>query len=120
VKKKTVVKIISRAALPALVIALGWILVSKTFEIRVIRAESMEPSFLDGDVVLLIRVFEDIERCDILLVQDPWRPEPVYIKRCIGLPGEQLEIKKKIVFINGHRLENDPCGVSRKFFRLTV
>jgi signal peptidase I len=33
-----------------------------------------------------------------------------YIKRCIGLPGDSLQIKAKGVFINGKRIE-DPSGL---------
>jgi len=34
--------------------------------------------------------------------------KPVYIKRCIGLPGDDVEIKNGGVYVNGKRLTGEP------------
>ena len=49
-------------------------------------------------------------RGDIVIFPYPEDRSKDFVKRVIGLPGERIEIKDKVVFINGKRLE-DPWGV---------
>lgn len=47
-----------------------------------------------------------------------WRPidrRENYVKRCLGLPGEKLQIKNNVVFINGKPLE-EPENVQYNYF----
>ncbi len=46
-----------------------------------------------------------VERGDVVVFKFPEKPEVLYVKRAIGLPGENLEIRDKVVFINGRPLE---------------
>ena len=50
-------------------------------------------------------VFHGPERGDIVVLQDPRKPEQDLIKRVIGLPGETLEIVDGKLYINDFRLE---------------
>ncbi|MEO6397579.1 MAG: signal peptidase I, partial [Tepidiformaceae bacterium] len=50
-------------------------------------------------------VFHGPERGDIVVLQDPRKPEVDLIKRVIGLPGETLEIVDGKVYINDFHLE---------------
>lgn len=60
---------------------------------------------------LRIPGYGTIERHDILALNTPTQEaipidrKDVYIKRCIGLPGDTLVIKNKAVFINGELIE---------------
>ena len=45
------------------------------------------------------------KRGDLIVFQYPKNPKVYYVKRCIGLPGETLEIKNKNVYINGKLLD---------------
>lgn len=52
--------------------------------------------------------FRDIERNDIIVFNIPWEVKPVsqktnYIKRAVGIAGDTLELKDKILYINGER-----------------
>ncbi len=67
-------------------------------------------SFLDWISIPYTRLFgsPDIEHNDVVVFNYPMEAEeyPVdqrtyYIKRCVGLPGDTLEIKNGLVFING-------------------
>ncbi|MFN8062046.1 MAG: signal peptidase I [Vicinamibacterales bacterium] len=81
---------------------------------------SMEQNLLIGDHLLVnkwkfapalstleraVLPISSIERGDIVVFKYPEDPERDFIKRVIGLPGETLELKSKIVHINGTRLD---------------
>jgi len=65
--------------------------------------------------------FSEVKRNDVLVFNYPMEEErPVdkrsyYVKRCIGLPGDRLEIKAKQVYINGllHE-ESENLQINRK------
>lgn len=46
-----------------------------------------------------------IERGDVVVFKYPEDPERDFIKRVIGLPGDSLEVRRKIVYINGMPLK---------------
>jgi signal peptidase I len=68
-------------------------------------------SFSDWIQLPYFRIFADsIQRNDVLVFNYPRATElpvdhrPFYIKRCIGLPGDTLQLKNKEVILNGERL----------------
>lgn len=82
-----------------------------------VDGRSMQPSFFDGQRLIVSRVnylFGIPQRGDIIIFNSPQQPnsEPL-IKRVIGLPGETVEIRHTIVFVNGVQLSetyiNEPC-----------
>jgi signal peptidase I len=95
----------------ALVVAL----VVKTFLFQAfyIPSASMEPTLEKGDRVLVNKLsydLHDINRGDIVVFELP--PEKVgadgikdLIKRVVGLPGEVIETRDGIVYIDGERLD---------------
>lgn len=75
-----------------------------------IRVESisMQPTLYDGNFVLVSRLsyrLGDAQRGDVVVFKFPLNPdkEP-YIKRVIGLPGEEVRIEGGKVYINGQPL----------------
>jgi signal peptidase I len=46
----------------------------------------------------------EIQRGDIVVFKWPKNPAINYIKRCIGLPGEEILVKDRKVYINGQEL----------------
>ena len=85
-----------------------------------VPTESMKPTILVGDHFFLDKLgfpanypdfmnrilpVRQIKRGDIVAFKSPENPKIPFIKRVIGLPGDTLEIRDKIVFINGRRLE---------------
>lgn len=72
---------------------------------------SMEKTFLVGEKVGVFRLAylnHKPERGDIVVFKNPVDPEEDdYIKRIIGLPGETVEGKDGVVYINGQPLKED-------------
>ena len=91
------------------------------FQQSKIPSGSMEDTLLIGDYIMVNRyVFSpaesawekallpvrDVRRGDIIVFKFPEEPETDYIKRVIGLPGDSLEIRRGIVYVNGQRLDD--------------
>mgnify|MGYP000159062397 CR=1 FL=1 len=80
---------------------------------------SMEPTILVGDRLLIdkftyrnafmwktpLTPAHDIQRGDIVVFKFPEKPEVLYVKRAIGMPGETIQIIDKTVYINGNPLD---------------
>lgn len=49
--------------------------------------------------------YDDPEFQDIIVFEYPKEPDKDFIKRVIGLPGDRIEIRDKMVFRNGKKLE---------------
>src|SRR3989442_10905459 len=58
------------------------------------------PNSLKGFIPL-----RDIRRGDIVVFRYPLQPDTDFVKRVIGMPGDTLEIRNKVVSINGKALE---------------
>jgi signal peptidase I len=124
-KDKTKSKI--QEYIEAIIIAIMIALVVRTFIIQAykIPSGSMKPTLLIGDHILVNKFIYGIKipyfRKIIFPVTDPRRGDIIvfiypndrskdFIKRVIGLGGEKIEIKNKIIFINGKEY-TDAIGV---------
>jgi signal peptidase I len=73
-----------------------------------VRGSSMEPTLHNGQYLVIGKVVYWIhppERGDVIVFQPPQNPGEDYIKRVVGLPGEQVEIRDGAVWVDGVRLE---------------
>ena len=64
---------------------------------------SMIPIVQPGDRLIINRLsylFEDPKRGDIVMFAYPDNEKKNYLKRIIGLPGEKLEIREGLIYIN--------------------
>ena len=107
-KKKSIV----REYIEAIVVAVLLALIIRTFVIQAFKipSGSMLETLQIGDHVLVnkfIFTFTDPERGDIIVFKFPKDKTRDFIKRIIGLPGETIEIKNRVVFINGKPLSED-------------
>lgn len=73
---------------------------------------SMSPTFQDHDRVLVSKTSE-IQRFDVIVFDAPDIDGEHYIKRVIGLPGDSIEMKDDVLFINGKALE-EPYLIENK------
>lgn len=68
----------------------------------------MEPSLHEGQFVVVNRLayrWSHPERGDIIVFHFPLNPERRFIKRVIGLPGEDVSVRAGQVYINGELIE---------------
>ncbi|HVN77448.1 MAG TPA: signal peptidase I [Terriglobia bacterium] len=85
-----------------------------------VPTESMKPTILVGDHFFLdkfafpanypdfmsrILPVRSVKRGDIVAFKSPENPKVPFIKRVIGVPGDILEIRDKVVYINGRKLD---------------
>jgi signal peptidase I len=80
---------------------------TKTYVVEAyeIKGRSMIPTFDDGQRVVVLKLFSEIERGDIVIFSSQDDPGKDLIKRVIALSGERIQIRKGIVRINGKVLE---------------
>ncbi len=80
---------------------------------------SMEPTILVGDRILVDKFTirngyvpglplvpsYTVQRQDIIVCKAPREPEILLVKRVVGIPGDTLEIRDKVVYINAQPLD---------------
>lgn len=70
----------------------------------------MMNAIIPGDHVLILRSFGQIERGEIVLFQYPNSTEhsdksEYFLGRVVGLPGETIQMRANIIYINGNPLD---------------
>jgi signal peptidase I len=93
--------------LKALLIALGVAFIIRTFFFAaiVVDGPSMLPTLQNGDQMIVNKFtyhFQEPERFDIVVFHAS--SEKDFIKRVIGLPGEHVEVKDNVLYINGKEM----------------
>ena len=65
-----------------------------------IEGTSMNYGLIEGDYVLTYRLFDTIERGDMLVIKHPKDPKGrLYIKRCAALPGDRFFQKERSFYL---------------------
>src|SRR5882724_9753033 len=74
-----------------------------------IPASSMYPTLEIGDHIFIEKVtklWRDWQRGDVIVFVYPCEPERDYVKRIIGLPGDTVEVRCNVVYVNGKAVAN--------------
>lgn len=80
-----------------------------------VEGTSMEPELANHDRLFINKFvfhFEKISRGDVVVFHYPLNPKESFIKRIIGMPGDQISITDGTVYINGRALK-EPYVPSR-------
>lgn len=122
--KMPVVVEYSRSFFPVLLIVL--IFRSFLFEPFRIPSGSMIPTLLVGDFIVVnkhtyglrlpvlntkVLDMNDPQRGDVIVFRYPRDPRQNYIKRLVGLPGDQITYRNKRIYINGEEMKQESLGV---------
>lgn len=91
----------------SLVLFLGINLVSARIRVD---GESMVPSLNSGEFIIVNRLAYKLgnpSHGDVIVFRFPRDPNQEFIKRVIGLPGDEIRILGGTVSVNGQRMEED-------------
>ena len=101
----------------ALILVFGMSSVAQGF---VVPSSSMESTIMTGDHMFVDRAayspsgpvskhlmpYTDVKRGDIIVFRFPPNIQESYVKRVIGVPGDRIRIENKVVYLNGHKLDD--------------
>ena len=122
-EKEPVIVEYAKSFFPVILIVL--ILRSFLFEPFRIPSGSMIPTLKVGDFILVnkfnygirlpvidTKIFDigEPQRGDVVVFRFPKDPNVDYIKRVIGVPGDRIAYRDKILYINGKRVETEFIG----------
>jgi signal peptidase I len=103
------IKKVLRDSLQILVFSGLLFLLIKTVSIQIrVESVSMEPTLYPGDYVFVLRqayIYSSLERGDVIVFDFPPDPTQQYIKRLIGLPGEEIFISHGVVAVDRSPLD---------------
>ncbi len=116
-------KSLLREYLEALLIAVIFATFARTYVIQAFKIPtgSMEENLLIGDHILvnkfvfgnvasraerLLLPYQQLRRGDVVVFKFPDDPTRDFIKRCVGLPGDEIEIVDKELFVNGRKVDD--------------
>jgi signal peptidase I len=112
-----------REYLEALIIAGIFLGFTNTFVVKTffIPSASMEETLLVGDHLFVNRFIfgpssssveeallplRRVQRGDIVIFRSPERPRVDMVKRCVGLPGDVIEVIEKDLVVNGNKVDD--------------
>ncbi len=86
------------------IIAIVAVLIIRNFLVQpfLVNGASMEPNFHNSDYLLVDQIsyrFKEPQRGEVVVFKYPGDEKYYYIKRIIGLPGEEVEIRDGKVFV---------------------
>ena len=109
----------------AVAVAVLLAVVVKTFFIQAFRvpSRSMEDSLLAGDYLLADKItygplfpgidwqlpaISPLQSGDVLLFRYPLDTERIYVKRCVATAGQVVEVRNKVLYVDGVRSPDPP------------
>src|SRR5215208_3003477 len=119
-----------REYLEALIIAAIFLRFAHTFVVQAfyIPSGSMEDTLLIGDHLFVNRFIygpaatelerkllpgRTLHRGDIVVFRSPENPTMDVVKRCVGLPGDRVEVVDKQLYLNGKRVEDNTYALHK-------
>jgi signal peptidase I len=76
------------------------------FVVQPVKVEgtSMQPRLVDQERIFVNRFiyrFKDVQRSDVVVFWYPKDRSKSFIKRVLGIPGDEVEIRRGVVYVNG-------------------
>lgn len=107
------------------VLLIVFLLRSFLYEPFRIPSGSLEPTLLVGDFILvnkfdygirlpvihkLVYPIGEVQRGDVVVFRYPPQPSKDYIKRIVGVPGDQISYVNKVLYVNGKEAPQETVG----------
>jgi len=86
---------------------LAFPIVVATYRLAPVQGASMEPTLVDGQTVCyqaLPSSLMMLGRGDVVVFESPMDPSHRYVKRLVGLPGDELRFEFGLLRVNGQAL----------------
>jgi len=116
-------KSLPREYLEALLIAVIFATFARTYVVQAFKipSGSMEQNLLIGDHILVNKFIygptasplekkllpvRDVRRGDVVVFKFPQDPSRDFIKRCVGVPGDAVELVDKRLYLNGREVHD--------------
>ena len=93
-----------------LLAAVFYFLIDAVVGREMVQKISMEPTLVQGEILMVNKMaykFGEPQYGEIVTFKYPLDPDLAYVKRVIGLPGDEVEVTGGQVFVNGQLL-NEP------------
>lgn len=109
-RDKMVKEIFSWVKEIAIILLITWLIITFVAQNTKVSGQSMEPTLHDKDFLIInkfIYNFTKPAKGDIIVFPHNGNNKELYIKRVIGLPGDEIELKNAQVYVNGAALYED-------------
>lgn len=74
----------------------------------IVRGPSMEPTYHENEYLIVNEIgytFSDPKQFEVIVFRFPKKPSQFFIKRIIGVPGQEVIIRQGKVFIDGKEID---------------
>lgn len=97
-----------RRIIPVILFAVVIVVLFRSFLFAsyVVDGKSMEPTLYDGNLLMVNKVaydIKDVSRFDVIVFHANSQDD--YVKRVIGLPGDEIEYKQDKLYVNGEYVQ---------------
>ena len=109
----------------ALVTAVVLVVLIRMFLFTIVRVDgtSMNPTLLDGErmfITVLDKRLFGVERDDVVICHYPGRGHTYFVKRAVGVPGDLVERKNGVTYINGEAIDPKREGNNYQDYSYTL
>lgn len=109
ISKQMVIKLLITLIEAVLVVFAAYAITHYGLVTMTVSGEFMSPTLKDGDTILINKMsykIHSVKRNDVIVVEVNGSEHSYFtLNRVVGLPGERVQIKDGVVFINGKELE---------------
>ncbi len=127
------ISVIKELAVTFLIALILYLVISLFIKVGIVDGVSMEPTYQDGNYVLIYRRTEEFKQDDIIAFNYGDREDDyfqsvynsnseynysLHIKRIIGVPGDEIKIFNNSVYVNGEKTSTSQLNLVDQEYKL--